>query len=384
VGTGGSWVPQTFHDLADRPPARMTAPQRLQGRRVLLTGASSGVGLAAARLLAEEGARLALVARRGDGLRRAVEQDGLDAVVLAADLGERAEAELAVARAAEALGGIDVVVSNAAAAVFGHASEVHPDDFDRTVAVTFTGAVDVIRAALPHLRASRGTIVATGSLMARVPLPTWSSYAAAKHALRGFLGSLALEEREQGTGVRVAMVHPGPIDTPLFAFASSATGRKPRVAPDAYRPEVVARALVEAIVRPRDEVVLGGETRLLDLLYAGPRPLASAVLLFIDRWYRSGDEDAAAPGALWQAPHAAQLSGGIPSRGSLLAPLQLGLRVAPDLGAPLAIARHVLRAARTAVPLAGRLTRPVPERPPPDAGLRRPAPRPADPGRVTL
>ncbi len=58
-----------------------------------------------------------------------------------------------MADAAEALGGLDVVVSNAAAAVFGHVLEVHPEDFDRTMAVTFTGAVDVIRAALPHLRA---------------------------------------------------------------------------------------------------------------------------------------------------------------------------------------------------------------------------------------
>ena len=106
---------------------------------MLLTGASSGVGLAAARLLAADGARLALVARRGEGLRRTVEREGLDAVVLAADLGERAEAERAVARAVAQLGGLDVVVSNAAAAVFGHASEVHPDDFDRTVAVTSPG-----------------------------------------------------------------------------------------------------------------------------------------------------------------------------------------------------------------------------------------------------
>ena len=160
----------------------------------------------------------------------------------------------------------------------------------------------MIRAALPHLRASRGAVVATGSLMARVPLPTWSSYCAAKHALRGFLNSLAIEEREQRTGVRVAMVHPGPIDTPLFAQSSSATGRKPRVAPDAYGADVVARALVEVVVRPRPEVVLGGETRLLDLAFAAVRPAAEAVLLGIDRWYRSGTEDAPLPGSLWEAP----------------------------------------------------------------------------------
>ncbi len=90
----------------------------------------------------------------------------------------------------EVLGGLDVVVSNAAAAVFGHVLEVDPEDFDRAVDVTFTGAVNVIRAALPQLRESQGVVVATGSLMSRAPLPTWASYAAAKHALRGFLNRL--------------------------------------------------------------------------------------------------------------------------------------------------------------------------------------------------
>src|SRR3954468_14292040 len=267
----------------------MPAP-RLTGKRVLITGASSGVGRAAAALFAAEGARTALIARSGDAMRAFVAEQRLDAVVVPADLGDRVQAQRAVREAVAALGGLDVVVSNAGLAVFGHTLEVHPEDFDRTVDVTFRGAVDVIREALPHLRASRGTIVATGSLMARQPLPTWSSYAAAKHALRGFLNSLRIEELEQGTGVRVCMVHPGAIDSPLFAQASSGTGVRPRTPPDAYHATVVAQALVECAVRPRAEVVLGGETRLVDLLYGLSRPLGERLLLVIDRWYRSGDE----------------------------------------------------------------------------------------------
>src|SRR5438270_396140 len=89
-----------------------------------------------------------------------------------------------------------VCASASGVAVFGHFQEIHPDDFDRTMDVTFGGAVTVVREALPHLRRSRGTIVATGSLMARLPLPTWSSYAASKHALRGFLNSVRVEELE--------------------------------------------------------------------------------------------------------------------------------------------------------------------------------------------
>jgi NAD(P)-dependent dehydrogenase (short-subunit alcohol dehydrogenase family) len=344
-------------------------PARLTGRRVLITGASSGVGLEAARRFASEGARLALLARGEEALRAVVAEHGLDAIVLPVDLTDRAAVEAAVAEAAAALGGLDVVVSNSASAVFGHVLEVHPDDFDRTVAVTFTGAVNVIRAALPHLRASRGLVVATGSLMARVPLPTWSSYSAAKHALRGFLNSLAIEEREQGSGVRVAIVHPGPIDTPLFAQASSATRLQPRVAPDAYAAGVVAQALVEVAVRPRPEVVLGGETRLLDLMFSVARPAAEAVLLLVDRWYRSGDEAAARPGSLWVAPHRPQAGGGIPARDSLLAPFQLGRRMLPAPATPLRFAAHLGLAARRLPALARQLVRPVPERGAPAAGL---------------
>jgi NAD(P)-dependent dehydrogenase (short-subunit alcohol dehydrogenase family) len=248
----------------------------------LITGASSGVGLEAARCFAAEGARLALLGRSEETLRQVISDHRLDACAIATDVTDRARVDAAVGEAVATLGGLDVVVSNAGAAVFGHVLEVHPDDFDRAVAITFTGAVNVIRAALPHLRASRGTIVATGSLNARVPLPAWSSYAAAKHALRGFLNSLAVEEREQRSGVRIAIVHPGPIDTPLFAQASSATGIQPRVAPESYAAGMVAQALVELAIRPRPEVVLGGETRLLDLMFlltrardAGDRPLVS-------------------------------------------------------------------------------------------------------------
>jgi NAD(P)-dependent dehydrogenase (short-subunit alcohol dehydrogenase family) len=362
-------------------------PRRLADRRVLITGASSGVGLEAARRFAEEGARLALVGRSEDTLAQVIAEHGLDAVAIAiaADVTDRERIDAAIAEAVEALGGLDVVVSNAGVAVFGHVLEVHPDDFDRAVAVTFTGAVNVVRAALPHLRASRGTIVATGSLNARVPLPTWSSYAAAKHALRGFLNSLAVEEREQRSGVRVAIVHPGPIDTPLFAQASSATGIQPRVAPESYSAGMVAQALVEVAVRPRPEVVLGGETRLLDLMFLLARPVGEGAMLVIDRWFRSGDEPADHPGSLWVAPRHPQSSGGIPARDSLLAPLQLGRRLLPAPATPLRFVGHVAVAAWRAKDIAGALRRPATEQPPPAAGLAdAPRERPARAGAVTL
>ena len=118
-------------------------------------------------------------------------------------------------------------------------------------------------AALPELRASRGTLIAVSSMMARLPLPAFSSYTASKHALRGFLNTLAVEEREQGTGVRIAMIEPGPLDTPIYGRATSATGRSPARLFDAYHPDEIAKAVERALDRPRREHVVGGESKLM-------------------------------------------------------------------------------------------------------------------------
>lgn len=338
---------------------------RLAGRRVILTGASSGVGLAAARAFARDGADLALVARGRPGLReaeRVARAEGVYAFAVPADLGDRDQTTRAVRTAVDRLGGLDLVVSNAAGLAFGHFSEVPAEDFDRTVAVTFGGPVDLIRAALPHLRESRGTIVATGSLNARVPLPTFSAYAASKHALRGFLNTLRVEEAEQGTGVRIAQVHPGPIDTPVFERATSATGRRPRRPPDAYKADVVAQALVEAAVRPRAESFVGGETRLVDAGFGPARPVVEAVLLLIDRWYRTGTEEAPDRGALWAPLDHAAVSGGMPGRDSLLAWTRLGRRMLPEPSTPLRVAANLAAAAVQGAQLLPELMRPVPEK----------------------
>src|SRR5215218_4041550 len=276
---------------------------RLQRKRILITGASSGIGLAAVERFAREGADLALLARGEAALSEAASvahEHGVQAHVFPVDLADRHATSGAVAEAAEALGGLDVVVSNAGAVSFGHFLEVDPDDFDRTLAVTFTGALNLIRAALPELRETRGVIVATSSIMARMPLPAFSSYTAAKHALRGFLTTLQIEEREQGSGVRVAMVSPGPVDTPIYERATSATGRQPAVLPDAYHPETVADVLVEAALAPRHDRIVGGESRLAARLYRHIRPAGELLLVAVDRWFRTGTSPAAEPGALWQ------------------------------------------------------------------------------------
>src|SRR3954468_10396584 len=260
---------------------------RLRGMRILFTGASSGVGLAAVERLAREGVEMVLVARGAEALDEAAQRarrHGAVAHAITADVADREAATAAVERATELLGGLDAVVSNAGAVVFGHFLDVEPEDFDRTVEITFIGAVNVIRAALPALRASCGTIVAVSSMMARLPLPAFSSYTAAKHALRGFLNTLSVEEREQRTGVRIAMVSPGPLDTPVYGRATSATGRRPATLFDAYDPGRIAKALGKSLVKRRRDHIVGGESKLMTALYLTARPVGELALVFVDRW----------------------------------------------------------------------------------------------------
>lgn len=291
---------------------------RFAGARVLVTGASRGVGLSAALGFAAEGADVALLARPGVALEdarvRAAEL-GVRAIGVGVDIADTDRVGEAVPAAIAELGGLDVLVSNAAAVVFGPFDRVAEEDFERVVAVTFRGAVAAIEASLPALRSSRGAIVATASLNALLPLPTFSAYAAAKHALRGWL--TARRPELAADGVSASLLHPGPIATPLWHQATSATGHLPRFPPEGQSPETVAAALLDLAVSREPEVVLGAEARALDALARTAPPLAEAALRAMYLWYASGRERAPQPGALWASPPGADRSSRLVARPSV-------------------------------------------------------------------
>lgn len=159
-------------------------------------------------------------------------------------------------------------------------------------------------------------IAAVGSANARVPLPTFSSYSAAKHALRGLLNTLRVELRGAGSPVRVTMVHPGPIDTPLWRQVTSTSGFLPRSPPLAYSADSVARAVVEAALDPgKPERSVGPESWALDLLFRTARPVTDAALLGVRWWNRGGRVPAPAPGSLWEPAGSGSESGGLLGRG---------------------------------------------------------------------
>lgn len=301
--------------------------QRLDGKVVLITGASSGVGFAAAEAFAKAGADVAVLARSREGLELAAERvraQGSRALVLPVDLSDTDELIKAVDRVEAELGALDILVPNAATTMFGRFEDVTKEQFDRVVHVTFLGVVDVVRAALPALKRSQGVIAATGSLNAKAPLPTWTSYCASKFAERGFLHTLRLEQEAEGTGVRIGIVHPGAIDTPVWDNTPTATGVLPRRPPEGYKPEVVARALVAMAANPRPEAVIGAEAVALDLLWSRVRPVGDVVWRTVYHYNLSGKRPGSDRDALWHAAgKGITSSSGMIGRPSLWAPIRM-------------------------------------------------------------
>ncbi|MYW15104.1 SDR family oxidoreductase [Streptomyces sp. SID2955] len=195
----------------------MTSRTQLNGRTALVTGGSRGIGAATARRLAREGADVAVTYVHGKDAAEAVVRDaralGRRAVALRADAADASEAADAVRRAAEELGGLDVLVNNAAVGLLAPLEDLSPADVDRVLAVNVRGMFLAARAAAALL-ADGGRIITVGSCVtARVPGPGATLYAMSKSAVTGLTKALARELA--GRGVTANVVHPGPTDTDM-------------------------------------------------------------------------------------------------------------------------------------------------------------------------
>jgi NAD(P)-dependent dehydrogenase (short-subunit alcohol dehydrogenase family) len=183
-------------------------------RSALVTGGSSGIGLAIARMLRDEGHALTLAARRLDRLEEAARE--LDAHVVALDVRNEEECARLVAEHAERHGGLDVLVNSAGVGIAGGIADLTTKHWDLQQSVNLRGAFVVTREALPLLRRSRGYVVNLASIAGTIPTPGLAGYGAAKAALVSLSRSLAREEAEHG--VRVTALCPGFVDTPMTTW----------------------------------------------------------------------------------------------------------------------------------------------------------------------
>lgn len=294
----------------------------LAGQRVLITGGSSGIGLATAEALAREGAEVALLARNELGLaaaKRKLAEYGAEAVTVTADVTDREALSTAIDEAVDQLGGLDVVVTSAAGLAFGRFTETDPEDFDATVETVLGGTVDTIRAVLPRLERSRGAIVAVGSIAARMPLPGMSAYTASKHGLAGFLDTIRIELEESGSSVTLSQVNPGAVDTPLWSNLESSTGLLPPEPPfpSVYSPESVAEAVLAVIRHPRDELTAGGLARTQIFFYSAFGSAGKRAMRALARLEHTAGDRPADEGALGSGKGAGETDGGFGGRPSV-------------------------------------------------------------------
>jgi NAD(P)-dependent dehydrogenase (short-subunit alcohol dehydrogenase family)/uncharacterized protein YndB with AHSA1/START domain len=304
------------------PEGEPIGEREIANQRVLVTGGSSGIGLAVAQALAEEGAEVALLARNEFGLaaaKRKLAESGAEAITVAADVTDRAALTAGVDEAALQLGGLDVIVTAAVGLSFGRFVETDPEDFDATVETALGGTVNTIRAALPHLERSRGAVVAIGSIAALMPLPGMAAYTASKHGLVGFMETVRVELEESGSSVTLSLVHPGAVDTPLWSNLESSTGLLPPSppSPTLYSPESVAEAVLAVVRHPRDELTAGGFARGQVAFYRHFGSLGRRAMQALARLEHTAGDRPAGEGGLSAGKGQGEASGGFGGRPSV-------------------------------------------------------------------
>jgi NAD(P)-dependent dehydrogenase (short-subunit alcohol dehydrogenase family) len=232
-----------------------------KGKVVLITGASSGIGKALALRVGRQGAMVALVARNQPALAdvaAAIEQNGGRALVLPTDVCEASQCQKAVDQTVAHFGKLDIVVCSAGLSMRTYLERSDPAAMERVVRVNFLGTLFVTHAAIPHVRKTRGSLVALSSLTGLRGVPSYSLYGATKFAVQGLYESLRLELRRDG--VHVGVVAPGFVDTPLRTSVLGPDGRpwdKPPKPPFRVWPvEKCVDSIVRLIIRRKRQANL--------------------------------------------------------------------------------------------------------------------------------
>ncbi len=236
---------------------------------IVITGASSGIGLATARRAAREGAKLVLAARNVqalDALVRELEQSGREAIRVVADVGKREDVQGIAHAAIERFGGFDTWVNNAGVSIYGRLDEVAVEDFKRLFDTNLWGVVHGSLAAVAHLKQRGGALINVGSEVSDVAIPLQGMYSASKHAVKGFTDALRIELEEKGAPVSVTLIRPTAIDTMFVEHAKNYMEVEPQLPPPLYAPDVVAQAILEAAQHPHRDIYVGANAKVASLL----------------------------------------------------------------------------------------------------------------------
>jgi NAD(P)-dependent dehydrogenase (short-subunit alcohol dehydrogenase family) len=241
-------------------------PRPVSEQVIVITGASSGIGLATAFTGAHRGAKVVLAARNAADLDSAAEtirRAGGEALAVPTDVTSYEQVRALAAQTVEAFGRIDTWVNNAAVSAYAPFTELSLEDVRQLMDINFMGQLHGAKAALPHLERSAGALICVGSTLSDRGVPLQSIYCASKHAVKGWIDSLRVELREAGSRVRVTLIKPSSINTPLFNKTKTQLGVMPQPIPPVYEPELAAEAILRAAQGNERDVFVGGAGKAL-------------------------------------------------------------------------------------------------------------------------
>jgi short-subunit dehydrogenase len=244
--------------------------QKLIGEQtIVLTGATSGIGLVTARLAAECGARLVLVARNEqslDALVAELDENGGPAIAVSADVSKESQVRSVATRALEAFGSIDTWINNAGVSIYGKLEDVPDADSRRLFETNFWGVVNGSLTAAKHMGKKGGTLINIGSTLSDRAIPIQGMYCASKHAVKGFTDALRMELEAKKAPVLVTLVKPAAIDTPYKEHAKNYLGIQPEIPPPVYSPETAAETILYCAQNPVRDVFVGGGGKALSVM----------------------------------------------------------------------------------------------------------------------
>ncbi|WP_322403267.1 SDR family oxidoreductase [Massilia luteola] len=241
--------------------------RKINEQVMVITGATSGIGLTTARMAAEQCAKLVVAARSADALDQLASElrrTGTQVATVVADVGNPADVERIGLAAIERFGRIDTWINNAGISIFGRNEDVSLDDMQRLFDTNYWGVVHGSLEAVKHMKArGGGTIINLGSELSDHSIPLQGIYAASKHAVKAFTDSLRVELEKDKAPISVTLVKPAAVDTMFVAHAKNYMDKEPSLPPPVYAPQLVAKAILYAAQHPRRDVFVGGAARAL-------------------------------------------------------------------------------------------------------------------------
>ena len=247
-------------------PANKISLKKLEDQVIVITGATSGIGLATARMAASKGAKVVVAARNEEALKQLVDElksKGHDATWVKADVGREQDINRIAEKAIEEFGRFDTWVNNAGLPVFGQAMEVSIEDMKKVFDTNYWSVVYGSRAAVNHYkeRGTPGALINVGTVFGDRGVVLQSAYSAAKFAVHGWTESLRMELEKENVPISVTLIHPGRVDTPYNEHARSYLDKQPAHIGMMYPPEAVAEAILYAAYHPKRDMYVGSQAK---------------------------------------------------------------------------------------------------------------------------